>query len=199
MEIYERIKHLRKSVLNMTREKFGSALGANGNVINNIERGRLANPEQKEPLYRLICKTFNVNYEWLTAGNGEMFFITEADAKAEAMRLLSEAYNLDKADQVWLSVFLDIPPEERKPLKALALRLAEAAAELSNDMEAAEELVADAQSAHDEHIREWNKGLTLEEELELVRRRHENAKRGAVASTTSAKVGSDAIPKVSVN
>ena len=73
MEIYERIRHLRKDKLKMSQEKLGAALGVNRDVIKNIELNLLARPEQKEPLYKLICKTFNVSYEWLTTGEGEMY------------------------------------------------------------------------------------------------------------------------------
>jgi transcriptional regulator with XRE-family HTH domain len=72
LEIFERVRHLRKN-LKMSQEKFGAALGVNRDVINNMEQNRLARPEQKEPLLRLICKIFNVRYEWLTTGEGDMF------------------------------------------------------------------------------------------------------------------------------
>lgn len=68
MELYERIQYLRKEVLHMSREEFGAALGVNRDVINNIERNRLKKPEQKEPIYQLICSKFDVNEEWLRNG-----------------------------------------------------------------------------------------------------------------------------------
>ena len=68
MEIYERIKHLRKDILKMSQEKFGAELGVNRDVINNIEGNRLKKPEQKEPLYQLICTKFGINEEWLRNG-----------------------------------------------------------------------------------------------------------------------------------
>ena len=187
MEIYERIKHLRKTVLGMSQEGFGSALGTNRNVINNIERNRLVNPEQKEPLYRLICKEFNVNYEWLMAGEGEMFVIAESDAKAEAIRQLTEAFNLDSSDVVWLNIMLKLKPEEKKGLKALAVRVAEAAAAFSDDVEMAQEMVADAMQAEEEYRAEWNKGLTIKEQADLLRVRADALEKGNVLSTTYEK------------
>lgn len=68
MEIYERIKELRKNHLHMSQESFGARLGVSRSVINNIERNALQRPEQKEPIYKLICKEFNVSYLWLTQG-----------------------------------------------------------------------------------------------------------------------------------
>lgn len=68
LEIYERIKELRKNHLHMSQESFGARLGVSRSVINNIERNALQRPEQKEPIYKLICKEFNVSYLWLTQG-----------------------------------------------------------------------------------------------------------------------------------
>ena len=73
MEIYERIRELRKDHLNMSQAVFGKKLGVNRDVINNIENNRLSRPEQKEPLYKLICKEFHVSYDWLVHGVGEPF------------------------------------------------------------------------------------------------------------------------------
>ena len=73
MEVYERIKYIRKKELNMTQEEFGQALGVSRSVIANIEYNRLARPEQKEPIIKLICKQFHVNESWLRTGEGEPF------------------------------------------------------------------------------------------------------------------------------
>lgn len=81
IEIYERIKYLRKEVLNMSQEKFGAELGVNRDVINNIERNRLKKPEQKEPLYQLTCTKFDINEEWLRTGEGDMFVQQSIDDK----------------------------------------------------------------------------------------------------------------------
>lgn len=72
MDICERIQVLRKH-LKMSRRVFGEALGVSESVIVNIEFDRLKRPEQKEPIYKLICEKFDVNEEWLREGIGEMF------------------------------------------------------------------------------------------------------------------------------
>lgn len=72
LNIGERIEILRKD-LSMSRRVFGEKLGVSESVIVNIEYDRLKRPDQKESLYKLICKEFNVNEEWLRTGNGEMF------------------------------------------------------------------------------------------------------------------------------
>ena len=79
MEVYERIKELRKDTLKMSQAAFGSRLGVNRDVINNIENNRLAKPEQKLSLLKLICKEFSVSEEWLLNGTGDMFASNEAE------------------------------------------------------------------------------------------------------------------------
>lgn len=57
----------------MSQTEFAKQLGTTRDVIGNIEYDRLKRPDQKESLYKLICKEFNVRDEWLRTGNGEMF------------------------------------------------------------------------------------------------------------------------------
>lgn len=72
MEIYERISYLRKS-LKLSRREFGEKIGVSESVIVNIEMNRLSRPDQKKPLYSLICSTFKVDPYWLETGDGDMF------------------------------------------------------------------------------------------------------------------------------
>lgn len=80
MEISDRIKLLRKK-MNMSQEEFGRHLGVSRDVVGNIEYDRLKRPEQKEPLYKLICEKFNINEDWLKTGNGEMYVILSRSDK----------------------------------------------------------------------------------------------------------------------
>lgn len=117
MEIYERIRLLRKNHLKMSQEKFGAALGVGRVVIKNIELNLLARPEQKEPLLRLICETFNVSYDWLTKGEGEMY-VTTPDALVDrlagelslsdtARKLLKHYVNLDDERKASLDILFE--------------------------------------------------------------------------------------------
>ena len=93
MEISDRIKVLRKE-LNMSRRIFGEKLGVSESVIVNIQYDRLRRPDQKEPLYMLICEKFNVNEDWLRTGEGEMFEqIPEKDEVADIVSDLLEEEN----------------------------------------------------------------------------------------------------------
>lgn len=75
MTISDRIKKVRIS-LGMSQEKFGAQLGASRDTINNAENGRA---EIKETLVKLICKEFNVEYEWIKRGKGCMFHQSNDD------------------------------------------------------------------------------------------------------------------------
>lgn len=79
MEIYERIRELRKKHLKMSMEVFGKRLGVSRDTINNIELNRLARPDQKMSLYKLICSEFGVSEEWLLNGTGDMWDSKEAE------------------------------------------------------------------------------------------------------------------------
>lgn len=65
----ERIKMLRESQ-SLSRAAFGERLGVSGDVINNLERGRV---EPKDHIIKLICAEYSVNEVWLRTGTGEMY------------------------------------------------------------------------------------------------------------------------------
>lgn len=48
-------------------------------MVANMELNRLSKPEAKEPIIKLICREFNVDYIWLTTGIGEMFAASDLD------------------------------------------------------------------------------------------------------------------------
>ena len=67
----ERVKAVRKSEgINMTLEKFGEKLGVTKQTISRIENGINNLTEQ---MVKSICREFNVDYIWLTTGEGNMF------------------------------------------------------------------------------------------------------------------------------
>lgn len=93
MEMYERIKTVRKDV-GMSQNEFAEHLGVTRSVISNIELNRLAKPEQKTSLIKLISREFNVNEDWLLTGEGEMYIISEQDEKlADALAEISLSEN----------------------------------------------------------------------------------------------------------
>lgn len=89
MEVYERIRFLRKNTLKMSQEVFAERLGVSRSVIKNIELNALARPDQKLSLYKLICSEFNISEEWLLNGTGEMYGSNEAEYSALIDRVMT--------------------------------------------------------------------------------------------------------------
>ena len=71
----ERIREVRKT-LGLTLEKFGEKIGMKKNSVSQIENGKNSVTEQ---VVKSICREFNVDYVWLTTGDGEMFIDTDDD------------------------------------------------------------------------------------------------------------------------
>lgn len=69
MEMKDRIKKIRRE-LDLTQSEFAAQIGATQNTLTGYETGR-RNPSAS--VINNICKTFNVNEEWLRTGEGEMF------------------------------------------------------------------------------------------------------------------------------
>lgn len=109
-----RFKESRKQ-LGLSQAGVGEKLGVNRDVIANIEQDRLKNPKQKEPLFKLYCKLFGINYLWLVEGIGKPvseFPKTILDDLANTYKLSSEAKELVKR-------FINMPEEKRKVIMEL--------------------------------------------------------------------------------
>lgn len=76
----ERVKEVRKA-LGLTLERFGEPLGVKKGALSSIENGRNALTEQ---LAKAICREYNVSYEYLMSGEGEMFIKLEIDDEIAA-------------------------------------------------------------------------------------------------------------------
>lgn len=71
----ERVKELRKT-LSLTLEKFGQRIGVGKSTVSDLENGRRSFSEH---MTKSICREFNVDYMWLTTGEGEMFIDSDYD------------------------------------------------------------------------------------------------------------------------
>lgn len=80
----ERVREVRKS-LGLTLEKFGDRLGLKKNAISQIETGKNSLTEQNT---KSICREFNVDYIWLTTGEGEMFIESDDDFLEKIDRIM---------------------------------------------------------------------------------------------------------------
>lgn len=111
METHERIKYIRND-LNLTQDAFGEPLGVSRDVVNNLERGRVHN---KEHMLRLICKTYGINYFWLTEGKGDPYIGPPDILVDEAIK----KYNLDEDDREIIERYVKMDPEQRKLFKEI--------------------------------------------------------------------------------
>ena len=73
-----RLKLVRKK-LGLSQKDFGSKLGITGGAVSKLESGQNNLTEQT---IALTCTSYNVNYQWLVNGVGEMFADDDSDAQA---------------------------------------------------------------------------------------------------------------------
>ncbi len=78
MEMYERIRDLRKIHLDMTQELFAASINISRSNLSNIEAGRIGITDR---IISDICKTFNVNENWLRTGEGNIFLPKNTEDK----------------------------------------------------------------------------------------------------------------------
>lgn len=81
----ERLKELRKT-LKLSQDAFGERIGMSGGGISLLEMGKRNITEQN---VKSICREFNVDYIWLTTGDGEMFVDSDDDIMESIDRIMS--------------------------------------------------------------------------------------------------------------
>ena len=107
MSIYERIKFLRKNILNLTQEDFASAIGVSRSNIGNIEVGRI---NVTDRVISDICDKYNVSDVWLKTGAGDMFIQTPNTLLDE----LAKMHNLNDVEKAIIETFISLSPESRR-------------------------------------------------------------------------------------
>lgn len=105
----ERVKEIRKS-LDLTLEKFGEKLGVTKTTISRIEKGINNLTEQ---MTISICREYNVNYDYLTCGDGEMF----DDLPQTVIDELCAQYNLSDSEKAIIEMYVSLPEDFRQLLK----------------------------------------------------------------------------------
>ena len=105
----ERIREIRAS-LKMSLETFGEKLGVTRAAMSNIERGQRNLTDQ---MARSICREYNVNYDYLIYGEGEMF----DNLPQTTLDELCKQYNCDELDRSLIEEYLKLDPASRKVLK----------------------------------------------------------------------------------
>lgn len=108
----ERIREVRNA-LGLTLEKFGDRLGVTKVAISNLEKG---NRNLTEQMTKAICREFNVDYMWLTTGDGEMFIDTDDDFIERIDRIMAGE---DEARKNLFKFMLELSDEDIAALDRL--------------------------------------------------------------------------------
>ncbi|MFL0164546.1 helix-turn-helix domain-containing protein [Candidatus Clostridium helianthi] len=112
MTIGERIKHLRKEVLNLTQANFGEKIGLKSTAIGQMESG---DRNVTDRTVILICNSFDVNENWLRAGELPIF-----DKKSdELLDQLAAKYNLKDAEKRAFEAYLKLSQSDRDNIGAI--------------------------------------------------------------------------------
>lgn len=115
----DRIKKIRKS-LDLTQQAFAEKIGTTANVLTNYERGR-RNPSAS--VINNICKTFNVNEEWLRTGQGEMFIEISRDEQIASFIGSIQMNVEDSFKKRFISMLASLDESDWEVLEKMALKL----------------------------------------------------------------------------
>lgn len=108
----ERIREVRKA-LGLTLEKFGEKIGMKRNSVSQLENGKNSVTEQ---VVKAICREYNVDYMWLTTGDGEMFIDTDDDFIERIDRIMAGE---DEARKSLFKFMLELSDEDIAALDRL--------------------------------------------------------------------------------
>ena len=107
----ERVLEIRKT-LKMTLEEFGGKLGVTKTTISRIEKGVNNLTDQ---MATAICRTYNVNYDYLVNGDGDMF----SNLPQTILDDLCVQYDLDALDRLIVEMYIDLPSQDREAIKKM--------------------------------------------------------------------------------
>ena len=120
----ERIKKLRKE-LKLTQQEFADELKISRGNIGSYEVGK---GSPSDAVVSLICKTCNVNEEWLRFGAGDMFLeLPEEDKEAAYVsELLEDGENdLYKLIKEIMHTYHDLTPKSKEVIRDFSAALRE--------------------------------------------------------------------------
>lgn len=102
MESHERLKFLRKSILKISQKEFGESLGLKPNSISDLENKKSI---ITQATFKNICHEYNVNYQWLLHGTGEIFLTKEHPSQA-VPSFISDFYSLSEEGQKEITKYI---------------------------------------------------------------------------------------------
>lgn len=108
LDLGPRIRAVRLSIRpKLSEERFAGMLGTTRSAVHEYERSRVI---PNDTFLQLVCRKFDVSYEWLTTGKGEM----RGESDRQILEAVCDRYNLDANQRRLMEVFLFMDPEKRQ-------------------------------------------------------------------------------------
>ncbi len=114
--IGSRLKYLRKELLKLNQTEFAKKLNLTQNFLTRLETG---DRNFTDRTINDICRTYNVNIEWLKHGTGEVL-MNKSDIYINA---LVDEYALDNLSKSILTTYLNLDIETRNSMLTFAKSL----------------------------------------------------------------------------
>ena len=121
MNIGDRIKELRKTVLELTQDEFSEKIGIKRSGLSLVEIGR-NNPSDQT--IRSICREFGVSESWLRYGEGEMKIQLTRDEELANMISAAQAEPPDSIRNRLLSIMAKLDEDDWIALARMAKKIA---------------------------------------------------------------------------
>ncbi len=116
MEIYDRVKYLRKDFLHLTQDEFSKKLNISRANVANIESGRVSITERT---VQDICRIFSINEDWLRFGHGDI----ERPPMGKGNELVELIADLVQTDddfsKQFIIEYLKLSDDEKKVIKKI--------------------------------------------------------------------------------
>lgn len=113
----ERVQAIRKE-LDLTLEKFGERLGVQKSAVSKIEKNICGLTDQ---MAKAICREYNVSYDYLIYGEGEMFDSLPQTILDE----LCVQYDLSDFDRMLVEMYVGLPKELREQVESYITKFLE--------------------------------------------------------------------------
>jgi transcriptional regulator with XRE-family HTH domain len=126
LEIFERIKYLRKSILKISQEEFAKKIGLSRSNIGNIEVGRI---NVTDRVISDIVNQYNVNNDWLINGTEPMFIKTAN----ELVDQIASKYNFSVAEKQALQAYVELSDSDREKISELIQNIFSGFFKLNNE------------------------------------------------------------------
>ncbi|MDR0917960.1 MAG: helix-turn-helix transcriptional regulator [Oscillospiraceae bacterium] len=120
MKPNERLKYLRKEILELTQVKFAARIGMSRPNLGNIEVGRI---ELTSRTIQDICREFNINRLWLETGEGEIRNSDDDIIIETYIEKLCLQKGFGESGREFFRIFLELGEFERKFIMVMSQRL----------------------------------------------------------------------------